>query len=69
MKTGKFSIWSVKTIEEGIEVLTGKKAGQKLENGAYEEGTINQLVDKQLRQMADKLKDYTSVEAQKKSAD
>ena len=66
VKAGKFSIWSVKTIDEGIEVLTGKKAGQKLENGAYEEGTINQLVDKQLRQMADKLKDYAPVEIRKK---
>ena len=69
VKAGKFNIWSVKTIDEGIEVLTGKKAGQKLENGAFEDDTINQLVDKQLRYMADKLKDYPATQAQKKSPD
>jgi len=67
VRAGKFNIWSVKTIDEGIEVLTGKKAGLKLENGAFEEGSINQLVEKQLRQMADKLKEYPALEIQKKS--
>jgi lon-related putative ATP-dependent protease len=69
VKAGKFNVWSVKTIDEGIEILTGKKAGQKLENGPFEEGTINHLVDKQLRLMADKLKDYPATQAQKKSSD
>ena len=39
VKAGKFNVWSVKTIDEGIEVLTGKKAGQKLENGTFEDDT------------------------------
>jgi predicted ATP-dependent protease len=69
VKAEKFNVWSVKTIDEGIEVLTGKKAGQKLGNGFFEDGTINQLVDKQLRQMADKLKDYPATQTQKKSSD
>ena len=30
VKAGKFNIYSVKTIDEGIEFLTGKKAGIKL---------------------------------------
>ena len=58
VKAGKFSIYSVKTIDEGIEVLTGTKAGQRLTDGTFEEGTVNYLVDKQLREMADKLKQY-----------
>jgi lon-related putative ATP-dependent protease len=66
VKAGKFDIYSVKTIDEGIEVLTGTKAGQRREDGTFEEGTINQLVDKQLRVMADKLKEYPTVEVQKK---
>jgi len=55
---GKFSIYSVKNIDEGIEVLTGKKAGQQQPNGAYEKDTINYLVDKTLQEMADKLREY-----------
>jgi lon-related putative ATP-dependent protease len=58
VKAGKFSIYSVKTIDEGIEVLTGTKAGVRRADGTYEEGTINYLVNKQLREMAEKLKEY-----------
>ena len=49
VKDGKFSIYSVKTIDEGIEVLTGAKAGQRSADGTFEEGTVNYLVDKQLK--------------------
>jgi len=68
VKEGKFSIYSVRTIDDGIEVLTGTKAGQRREDGTYEEGTVNYLVDKRLREMADKLKEYpTSQTPQKKN--
>ncbi len=63
VKAGKFNVYSVKTIDEGIEVLTGTKAGERREDGTYQEGTVNYLVDKQLREMADKLKEYPSVQA------
>ena len=66
VKAGKFSIYSVKTIDEGIEVLTGAKAGQKGADGTFEEGTVNYLVDKQLREMADKLKEYPPLQMQQK---
>jgi lon-related putative ATP-dependent protease len=66
VKDGKFSIYSVKTIDEGIEVLTGTKAGQKSADGTFEEGTVNYLVNKQLRDMADKLKEYPSFPVQEK---
>jgi lon-related putative ATP-dependent protease len=66
VEAGKFSIYSVKTIDEGIEVLTGIKAGQQRADGTYEEGTVNYLVDKQLREMAEKLKDYPGIQVQKK---
>ena len=66
VKAGKFSVYSVKTIDEGIEVLTGAKAGQKGADGTFEEGTVNYLVDKQLREMADKLKEYPPFQMQQK---
>ena len=62
VKASHFSIYSVKTIDEGIEVLTGVKAGQRRPDGSFEEGTINYLVDKQLREMADKIKEYPSAQ-------
>ncbi len=57
-KEGKFHIYPVKTIDEGIEILTGVKAGQKRQDGAFEEGTVNDRVDKRLKEMADKLKEF-----------
>ena len=58
VKQKKFHIYSVKTINEGIEILTGVKAGDKLEDGTYEEGTVNYLVNKKLQEFADKWKSF-----------
>ncbi len=69
VKDGKFSVYSVKTIDEGIEVLTGAKAGQRSTDGTFEEGTVNYLVDKQLKDMADKLKEYPPFQTQEKKAE
>ncbi len=66
VKAGQFNIYSVKTIDEGIEVLTGTKAGERRADGTFEEGTVNYLVDKQLREMAEKLKEYPPFQFQEK---
>jgi lon-related putative ATP-dependent protease len=58
VKEGKFNIYSVKSVDEGIELLTGRNAGVRREDGSFEEGTVNYLVDKQLKVMADRLKQY-----------
>ncbi len=52
---GQFHIWSVKTIDEGIEILTGVKAGLRQDDGTFEEGTVNASVDKRLRELAQTL--------------
>lgn len=69
VREGKFNIYSVKTIDEGIEVLTGEKAGQRRADGTFEEGTVNYLVDKQLRDMAEKLKEYPATSVQQKKVE
>lgn len=48
VKEGKFKIYAIKTIDEGIEILTGVKAGSLNEDNEYEKGTINYLVQKNL---------------------
>jgi predicted ATP-dependent protease len=69
VKEGKFHIIAVKTIDEGIEVLTGVKAGGKQTDGTFEEGTVNDRVDKRLKKMAEKLKEYPSVSAEEKKTE
>ena len=58
VKAGKFHIYPVKTIDEGIELLTGVKAGVRGTDGTFEENTVNCLVDKRLREIAEKLREF-----------
>ncbi len=60
IREGKFHIYPVKTIDEGIEILTGVKAGERRPDGTYEEGTVNDLVQRRLLKMAERLKEYTT---------
>ncbi len=57
-KEGKFRIYPIKTIDEGIEVLTGVTAGERQKDGNFEDGTVNYKVDKRLKQMAEKLREF-----------
>ena len=67
VKQGKFRIYPVKTIDQGIEILTGVKAGERKEDGTFEEGSVNYLVDKQLRQYAESWRSFGPEEARKES--
>jgi len=49
---GKFHVFPVKTIDDGIEILTGVKAGKRKKDGNFEEGTINDMVDNELQRLA-----------------
>jgi len=60
VKEGKFHVYSVKTVDEGIEILTGVKAGERQKDGAFEEATVNYSVDKRLRGMAERLREFPS---------
>ncbi|MFC2059275.1 S16 family serine protease, partial [Chloroflexota bacterium] len=62
VQKGKFHIYTVKTIDEGIEVLTGKDAGGRRDDGTYPEESINYLVDKRLKEMAEQLKGFQTAE-------
>ncbi len=52
VKNGQFHIYPIKTIDEGLEILTGVKAGERREDGSFEEGTVNYLVDRELERLA-----------------
>jgi len=63
VKAGKFHIYSVKSIDQGIELLTGIKAGDKDDKGNYPKGTINYSVDKKLKQLAQSWKEFRGTES------
>ena len=57
---GKFHILPITTVEEGIEVLTGVRAGRRDSKGAFEPDTVFALVDRRLHEMATILKSFES---------
>ncbi len=58
VREGQFHIYAVSTIQEGIEILTGEKAGEKKEDGSFEEGTVFYKANQRLKKMAETLKEY-----------
>jgi lon-related putative ATP-dependent protease len=60
VRDGKFHVYPVRTIDQGIEILTGVQAGKRLHDGAFEEGTVNDKVDKRLKEMAENLKKFAA---------
>src|SRR5947209_1541360 len=55
VKQGRFHIYPVSTIDEGIEILTGIKAGTLKNDGSYEADTVHFKVNKRLAEMAEKI--------------
>ena len=58
VKAGRFHVWPVSTIEEGIEILTGVEAGELKPDGTYPEGTLFQKVDRRLVELAEIVKKF-----------
>ncbi|MGQ0548367.1 MAG: Lon protease family protein [Armatimonadota bacterium] len=58
IRDGRFHVWAVRTIDEGVEVLTGTPAGEADADGNYPEGTVNFLVAQRLGELADRLRRF-----------
>jgi len=67
VEKGKFHIWAVSTVDEGIELLTGMKAGEVNKNGKYPTGTIKYLVSKRLEEYWQKRSANSKRSSKKKS--
>lgn len=50
VEEGRFTIYAIDTVDDGIEILTGVKAGKLDNKGNYPKGTVNYLVEESLRQ-------------------
>ena len=55
---GKFHVLPIASVEEGIAILTGVKAGCRDSTGAYEPDSVYGTVDRRLHEMAATLKDF-----------
>jgi lon-related putative ATP-dependent protease len=55
VQAGKFTIWAVSDVDEGIEILTGVPAGRVDAKGRYPSGTIQRLCADKLGQLSKRM--------------
>jgi predicted ATP-dependent protease len=58
VSSGKFNIYPVAGIDEGIEILTGVPSGQRDALGQFPEGSINGRVERRLAEFADRMRSF-----------
>jgi predicted ATP-dependent protease len=52
VRAGRFHVWSARTVEEGIELLTGMSAGERGPDGQFPDGTLHARVEERLERWA-----------------
>jgi lon-related putative ATP-dependent protease len=68
-EAGDFHIYPVETIDQGIELLTGVEAGERDEQGAFPDGTINSKVEARLREYADRRRQFAMTDGEAESTE
>ncbi len=58
VQEGKFHLWPVDTVEQGIQILMGMEAGELQPDGTYPEGTLFRKVDDRLHEIAKIVKEW-----------
>jgi len=66
VREGRFHIWPISTVEKGIEILTGKKAGTRKPDGTYPKGTLFRKVDERFLELAEIARKFGREEEGKK---
>jgi len=63
VQSGKFQVHAVETVDDAIELLTGKPAGARAHDGRFPDGSINALVDARLAAFAETARSFFSTPA------
>ena len=68
---GKFHIWAVDTVDDGLEVLTGAKAGKRNKSGKFTRGSIYAKVEERMRLFSERAEKHRKSlsDSQKKNAE
>jgi lon-related putative ATP-dependent protease len=64
VEENRFHIYAVETVDQGIEILTGKPAGEPDEEGEYPEDSVNGRVLNRLQMMAERLQEFEATSAE-----
>ena len=63
VRDGRFHVYAVSTIDQGIEILTGVKAGKRGKNGAFPADSINGRVEARLMELAEQRRAFARNDA------
>jgi predicted ATP-dependent protease len=55
VRNGEFSLYAIRNVDEGLEIMTGREVGAMGADGTYPEGTINALVAQRLTEIAESM--------------
>lgn len=69
VKDGKFFIYPIQRVDEGLEIIAGMEVGELREDGTYPEGTINYLIAKRLTEISEAVKEKKEEEKEEKQKD
>jgi lon-related putative ATP-dependent protease len=58
VEQGRFHIFAIETIDQGIELLTGLPAGERGDDGQYAEGSFNGIVESRLLALAEQRREF-----------
>jgi len=53
VRDGQFAIWAVEHVDEAVELLTGRPAGEPGPDGSYPEGTVYRAVEERLEELSE----------------
>lgn len=53
VREGRFQIWAIEDVDQGLEILTGIPAGERQPDGSFPEGTVHRLVEDRLAAFAE----------------
>ncbi len=65
VRDGRFHIWPIATVEEGLLLLTGLSVGELGDDGTWTEGSIFARVDARLEELAQAAKTFASEKGEK----
>src|SRR4030042_3746253 len=66
VRKGQFHVFPSSHIEQGLEILTGKKAGKKKKDGFYPKNSINFQIESRLRKLNEIVQEAMVKEVDKK---
>jgi lon-related putative ATP-dependent protease len=69
VKEGKFFIYPIQSVDDGLEIISGMQVGELQDDGTYPEGTINYLVVKRLTEISEAVKEKKEEEKEEKQKD